>query len=439
MRAVIKTLIDEFNRDPRYENTYKFMLFAYEDRVPPIVAEEPQRSVDKYNLDPAQADIFLCLFWKRFGTPTAGLVDPDTGKEYPSGTVYELLTAYRARRQHPTPVMLLYRYTAPAENLRIQTPEQEQALNTFLRRFRNDGDLTGLTNATFDTTDDLIGQLREHLTRVIEVELRGVLEARLIAHLERLRAQATNGVRIPALTVVSLAEADLQRLGFALKLGPHPTDAYFERAAFQEIRDHLHTLASSERRGTLGAAIFGPMLAGKTRLALEALRAAVPEYMLVVWPHGRTDLSGLERFEGQRVALLLDDLHEFAASPERDTVRDAVARLQELCPDLLVVATARSGASERRAVRASFWSLVEWLRDWDLTRMVDAEAARFRAFAVDLSAREPDLVTYPGSFDGYPGSLFLDLGRRQDQLDSPEFPEDCRAILKALRLLRAGG
>lgn len=184
VRDEVKRLIEELNRNPRYENRYKFILYAYEDRVPPIIAVEPQRSVDVYNLRPDAPDIFVCLLWKRLGTPTAGLTDPTTGQEYPSGTVYELLTAYKATIEHQTPVILLYRCIAPVEDPSVQTLEQGQALDRFLTRFQSGGDLTGLTSATFSNASDLVNQLRDGLTRVFEVTLRERLDASLRKMLE---------------------------------------------------------------------------------------------------------------------------------------------------------------------------------------------------------------------------------------------------------------
>jgi WD40 repeat protein len=182
VRAAVKRVVEELNRDLRYEDRYKFILYAYEDRVPPVIAEEPQVAVDRYTLRPDAPDIFLCLFWKRLGTPTAGLDDPETGAPYPSGTAYELLTAYRARRGGRAPAILLYRCTAPAQDETMQAPRQEQALDAFLARFQAGGDLVGLANATFtDASEhavDLVNQLRDDLMRVVEVDLHARLDDR---------------------------------------------------------------------------------------------------------------------------------------------------------------------------------------------------------------------------------------------------------------------
>src|SRR5215510_9709788 len=135
-REAVKALITHLNHVPYYENRYKFIEYAYEDRVPSELGVAPQRAVDHYTLRPEAADIVICLFWKRLGSPTEGLLDPTTHAPYPSGAVYELLTAYRyleqeLKRGGVGPTILLYRCTAPASFPALQTPEQEQALDTF--------------------------------------------------------------------------------------------------------------------------------------------------------------------------------------------------------------------------------------------------------------------------------------------------------------------
>ena len=35
--------------------------------------------VDRYLLRPEEADIVVCMLWQHMGTPTIGIMDPDTG------------------------------------------------------------------------------------------------------------------------------------------------------------------------------------------------------------------------------------------------------------------------------------------------------------------------------------------------------------------------
>src|SRR5262245_11382983 len=83
------------NHAPRYEDPLPFLYYQYEEHLPQRLGLEPQRSADLYMLRPEMADIVIGLFWKRIGTPTEGLNDPETNAPYVSGNVYELLSAYR--------------------------------------------------------------------------------------------------------------------------------------------------------------------------------------------------------------------------------------------------------------------------------------------------------------------------------------------------------
>src|SRR5678815_1320791 len=109
-RDVIKRVLDELDDQSNYRDRFKFIPYAYEDSVPAQVGEGAQIIVDKYLLEPPQADIFICMLWNRMGTPTKDRVNPDTGQPYQSGTEYEFLSAYRAYTATKLrPFILLYR------------------------------------------------------------------------------------------------------------------------------------------------------------------------------------------------------------------------------------------------------------------------------------------------------------------------------------------
>src|SRR5690242_11077544 len=78
-RDVVKQVVDELNRSPRYLNRYKLIAYAYEDSTPALVGPEPQAVVDEYLLRSESADIFVGMLWLRMGTPTKDLINPETG------------------------------------------------------------------------------------------------------------------------------------------------------------------------------------------------------------------------------------------------------------------------------------------------------------------------------------------------------------------------
>jgi len=91
----------------------RFVLkpLIYEEEVPPVVGDPPQRIVDRYMMEASRADIFVCMLWTRMGTP---VVDARIGREFRSGTEYEFVTAYEQQGRTGRPLMLLYRCTRPA-------------------------------------------------------------------------------------------------------------------------------------------------------------------------------------------------------------------------------------------------------------------------------------------------------------------------------------
>jgi hypothetical protein len=107
---ILDEVLDELNKDPEVAPYFRLESFKYEQHLPSVIGDSPQRSVDRYMMKASKADIFICIFWRRMGTP---VTDQWTGKSYRSGTEYEFKQAFRAsRRQRANgnrPVMLLYR------------------------------------------------------------------------------------------------------------------------------------------------------------------------------------------------------------------------------------------------------------------------------------------------------------------------------------------
>lgn len=169
-RDVVKRVIEGIDDFPSYKARFKILHYAYEDLVPGVVGAEPQRVVNAYMLRPEDADIFVCLMWRRMGTPTAGLVDPDTGDLYRSGTEYEFLTAYRARiaagDDAAPPHVLLYRCERD-EYPPGYDPRQDVQVQEFFDRFGPGGDLKGFVK-TFSETAGLEAVLRRDVMTVLD-------------------------------------------------------------------------------------------------------------------------------------------------------------------------------------------------------------------------------------------------------------------------------
>ena len=227
------------------------------------------------------------------------------------------------------------------------------------------------------------------------------------------------------------------------KLGSDPKEAYFERAVFATARELVRKIVRGAKKGAkdgraagnqpVGIILYGLPLIGKTRLALQALRHEAPEYELLAWRHKDIPRWTLERLRGRRVALLLDDLQEFANPTEAAGIQAAVEKLRDVCKRPIVIATCRAG-DDRDAVERQFGGMLQWLAPLDLTP-IERGGPEYTAFVDKMRAEHVEVHTE--TFDGTPGSAVLDLKRRTDQLSDRAFPRDALAILKALRLLRA--
>jgi hypothetical protein len=148
---------------------------------------------------------------------------------------------------------------------------------------------------------------------------------------------------------------------------------------------------------------------------LEALLCEAPAFQLLVWPHRAVAPPPwtLERFRGQRVALLLDDLHEFANPTEAALVLAAAEKLQSVCARLIVVATCRAG-TDCDAVERDFAVLLQRLTPLVVEPM-ERESAESAAFVSRM--KEAQVELHLRSFDGTPGSALPDLDRRTLQPD----------------------
>jgi WD40 repeat protein len=122
-----------------------------------------------------QFDLIICILWSRLGTPLKG---PD-GREYASGTEYEVLSAREAKATLGKPEVLVYRNLTPAQIRQLPAAErrrlfaQLEALDNFISRYCVDPE-SGAIKGAFTTYQDL-GEfeikLEKHLRKLIEAQL----------------------------------------------------------------------------------------------------------------------------------------------------------------------------------------------------------------------------------------------------------------------------
>jgi tetratricopeptide (TPR) repeat protein len=190
-RALIIGMIRGMNERPTIRDRYKFSPYLYEEHAPALAGAAPQQVVNQMMLEPHDADLVICMLWSRMGTPLAE-INPDTGQPYQSGTEWEFYDAYRSNRRRGTPVLLLYRCTAPPPA--DAQPEQISAVAGFFQRFEGaDAPLRGLYRTFNDEA-----QLRDVLTNDLDSQIARWDRAAMRARLSRIAA-------IGAVVLVALA------------------------------------------------------------------------------------------------------------------------------------------------------------------------------------------------------------------------------------------
>src|ERR1700679_2902790 len=101
-------------------------------------------------------DLIICILWSRLGTPLKG---PD-GREYASGTEYEVASAREAFTTAGKPEVLIYRNLSPAQIRQLPVSERKrlfaqlEALDEFISRYCVDPE-TGVIKGAFTTYQDL--------------------------------------------------------------------------------------------------------------------------------------------------------------------------------------------------------------------------------------------------------------------------------------------
>jgi hypothetical protein len=102
-------------------------------------------------LRPTSWDAFIGILWHRFGTPPAGH-DPQTRRDYLSGTEEEFKTVFSLWQQYQKPRIMIYRCTRPVP-LDALDPEQFKLVKDFFAEFEAvKGEHPGLYQS-FDTTE----------------------------------------------------------------------------------------------------------------------------------------------------------------------------------------------------------------------------------------------------------------------------------------------
>lgn len=283
-----------------------------------------------------------------------------------------------------------------------------------------------------------------------------VVLARMVLRIRRRRAAAADYGLCPVARVP--AEQIVPGYVASVYLPRHMLDGRAADAVAASALQAASRAATSSRRvrwtGTahtavthaatpLGICVYGDPLEGKTRLAWEVMRAALPGWTWLRWPQEPhqpfergVDLASLR---GQRIALWLDDMHEFATPAQAALLADLPRRCAAAGVRLVVVATCRSGSEETRAKR-HLGDLIERLVIVRLAPISVTEAEQLGAalrkqgavwHAADAQAAIASTAA-PLSI----GALALGTRTRRREV-YPALPVAAQHVLQTLALLRS--
>jgi len=165
-RSIAFAVIDELNQI--YASMSKgdrLEVRAWEKHSHPDLGS-PQEVI-KRQIPIGECDIFIGIFWKRFGTPP-GSVRPSDGRPYLSGTEEEIETAIAARKEsiNQRPVIMLYRkLDGPQGQMTDEDHLQYAKVIEFFRQCAPDGEHPALVKGF--TENQFKDILREHLLQVM--------------------------------------------------------------------------------------------------------------------------------------------------------------------------------------------------------------------------------------------------------------------------------
>lgn len=357
-------------------------------------------------IEPTAWDVLIGVLWHRFGTPP-GAGDPQTQKEYLSGTEEEFKTAYRLWKQHGKPRIMMYRCTRaiPPDAL---DPDQFKRVKDFFAQFDvNKGEHPGLYQS-FDTTEAFEKLLLDNLQRL------------LLEYGEQIKGKPV------AREVVQ-------------EFAPRVPDNLPRRAPFfgrdKEMGVALRALSPEDR--TWGVLVDGIGGIGKSALAVEAayrckekglfdafifvsakVNILAPGGILELTPAARTleeflnetaralgqtgiaQLAGdgkrralLDSLRSVRALLIYDNL-ETLTKEEQEAMAEFLRELPQGCKAIIT--------SRRRGGEGAVWLRLEKL-EWEAARgIIESEMARDPQLAGKL--RRAGEARWPELYDETKGS-----------------------------------
>ncbi|MFL6284252.1 MAG: SUMF1/EgtB/PvdO family nonheme iron enzyme [Pyrinomonadaceae bacterium] len=316
-------LSDELPRIPAFRGRVTFDPVTWDDpaaRVPMLVGEQPQESVNRILPKPSECDFVVVILWSRIGTPLPEAVRKSGGDRYASGTEWEYEDAINSPKRPP---VLVYRRTEK-QRVDLDDPEldskreQLKEVELFFARFKNlDGSLSGGFN-TYATPSEFKELLRQHLEQLVwkRVESEGATVGKTPAR------PTWDASPFPGLRAFTSADAPIF-FGRGLE-----TDALIRKLA--EERFVAVIGASGSGKSSLVGAGLIPRLAGgalpsSAGWLLPSYDPAAKQWQGLRFTPGDIDGNPFRAMAAKLAPLVQKRVHEIVARVEEDY--DAVGDL----------------------------------------------------------------------------------------------------------------
>lgn len=174
--------------------------------------------------------------------------------------------------------------------------------------------------------------------------------------------------------------------------------------------------------------ITGRPKIGKTRAAYEAIKKL--EGFSIIKPKPKeteTQRIKIPPLSKSDFILFLDEIQRFIGK----NIEETIIELEKKASRLVVVATCRTG-KESDLVKEEILALCREFTSIELEEISETDCKRL---AEEIKKEDGKFEWKPDQFDGTPGCVTLDL---EDMKERYRQAGDCKAILKALKLLKEG-
>jgi hypothetical protein len=150
-RGIIRSVAEELNTNNTIKNI-KLEVIGWENNTYPGFADDAQDVINQQIND--DYDIFIGIFWSRFGTPTS---------RDSSGTKEEFERAYKKYLEDKASIHILMYFKDTAIPISQIDPIQIENINKFQLDIRSRGALT----KTFNSTNEFESLIRNNLTQLL--------------------------------------------------------------------------------------------------------------------------------------------------------------------------------------------------------------------------------------------------------------------------------